>query len=224
MLSDWPASNPRLVQLLPGALRPPSSSNAGTDMYQIFLGKISSLSAGPTASVLKDRAPLGARRAGWLAGRVMLASVISPLPEIVVGQHGKPAFSTDVRLWFNLSHSGDDIALLLSDEGDVGCDIEVLRPRAGWRSLAENLFSAQEQAQIAAEAPEQQLAAFWRIWTLKEAIIKQRGASAWQMARIASTAPTTLSVSTLQAGELALAVCTPTPFELTVAAVQIQGR
>jgi len=100
-------------------------------MYQIFLGKISSLSAGPTASVLKDRAPLGARRAGWLAGRVMLASVISPLPEIVVGQHGKPAFSTDVRLWFNLSHSGDDIALLLSDEGDVGCDIEVLRPRAG---------------------------------------------------------------------------------------------
>ncbi|AER34116.1 4'-phosphopantetheinyl transferase AcpT [Pantoea ananatis PA13] len=158
---------------------------------------------------------LGARRAGWLAGRVMLASVISPLPEIVVGQHGKPAFSTDVRLWFNLSHSGDDIALLLSDEGDVGCDIEVLRPRAGWRSLAENLFSAQEQAQIAAEAPEQQLAAFWRIWTLKEAIIKQRGASAWQMARVDSTAPTTLSFSTLQAGELALAVCTPTPFELS---------
>ncbi|CRH27996.1 4'-phosphopantetheinyl transferase superfamily protein, partial [Pantoea ananatis] len=63
--------------------------------------------------------------------------------------------------------------------------------------------------------PEQQLAAFWRIWTLKEAIIKQRGASAWQMARVDSTAPTTLSVSTLQAGKLALAVCTPTPFELS---------
>ncbi len=91
----------------------------------------------------------------------------------------------------------------------------MLHSGASWRSLAENLFSAQEQGEIAAEAPGQQLAAFWRIWTLKEAIIKQRGASAWQMARIDSTAPTTLSVSTLQAGELALAVGTPTPFELS---------
>lgn len=42
----------------------------------------------------------------------------------------KPAFSADTPLWFNLSHSGDDIVpLLLSDEGEVGCDIEVIRPR-----------------------------------------------------------------------------------------------
>ncbi|MCW0315097.1 hypothetical protein NB724_000248 [Pantoea ananatis] len=115
MLSDWPASNPRLVQLLPGALTPPSSSNAGTDMYQIFLGKISSLSADPTASALKDRAPLGARRAGWLAGRIIFASGILPLTEMNVGQPVKPAFSTDVRLWFNPGHSSVDIALRISD-------------------------------------------------------------------------------------------------------------
>ncbi|PWK99366.1 4'-phosphopantetheinyl transferase [Pantoea allii] len=193
-------------------------------MYQIFLGKISSLSAGLTASELKDQAPSGARRAGWLAGRAMLSAVVSPLPERVVGQHGKPAFPADVRLWFNLSHSGDDIALLVSDEGEVGCDIEVLRPRPGWRNLAQQLFSAQEQAQLAAEPVAQQLAAFWRIWTLKEAIIKQRGESAWQMASIDSTAPSALSVSALQVGGLSLAVCTPTPFALTVAAIQIQGN
>ncbi len=50
-------------------------------------------------------------------------------------------FAPETPLWFNLSHSGDDIALLLSDEGEVGCDIEVIRPRANWRWLANAVFS-----------------------------------------------------------------------------------
>ncbi len=64
-----------------------------------------------------------------------------PLPEIIYGEQGKPAFAPEMPLWFNLSHSGDDIALLLSDEGEVGCDIEVIRPRANWRWLANAVFS-----------------------------------------------------------------------------------
>ncbi|VFS86878.1 holo-(acyl carrier protein) synthase 2 [Raoultella terrigena] len=61
-----------------------------------------------------------------------------------------------------------------------------------------------------------QLAAFWRIWTRKEAIVKQRGGSAWQIASVDSTFRSRLSVSQLQLGDLSLAVCTPTPFELKV--------
>lgn len=79
----------------------------------------------------------------------------------------KPAFSGDTPLWFNLSHSGDDIALLLSDEGEVGCDIEVVRPRDNWRTLANTVFSLGEHAEVEAERPDHQLAAFWRIWTRK---------------------------------------------------------
>lgn len=184
-------------------------------MYQIFLGKISRLSAGALAPELKDRAPSGARRASWLAGRVMLSAAIAPVPAMQYGVNGKPAFPPEVQRGFSLSHSGDDIALLFSDERDVGCDIEVLRPRPNWPRLAEKLFSPGEQALIAAQPGGQQLAVFWRIWTIKEAIIKQRGESAWQMASIDSTAPSALSVSALQVGGLSLAVCTPTPFELS---------
>lgn len=96
-------------------------------MYRIVLGKVSTLSAGTLPPALFEQAPQGARRERWLAGRVLLSHTLSPLPDIIYGEQGKPAFTAGTPLWFNLSHSGDDIALLLSDEGEVGCDIEVVR-------------------------------------------------------------------------------------------------
>lgn len=146
-------------------------------MYQFVLGKISTLCADPLASTLADSAPQGARNASWLAGRMLLARALSPhpLPDIIYGEQGKPAFAEGHPLWFNLSHSGDDIALLMSDEGEVGCDIEVIRPRKNWQALANAVFSMTEHDELEREAPEERLAAFWRIWTRKEAIIKQRG-------------------------------------------------
>lgn len=98
-------------------------------MYQLFLGYVSQLSGAELPPAVARRAPTGPNRANWLAGRVMLHQVISPLPDMVYGAQGKPAFTAGTPLWFNLSHSGDNIALFLSDEGDVGCDIEVIRPR-----------------------------------------------------------------------------------------------
>ncbi|WP_336219979.1 4'-phosphopantetheinyl transferase AcpT [Citrobacter amalonaticus] len=189
-------------------------------MYRIVLGKVSTLSAGTLPSALTALAPQGPRRARWLAGRVLLSHALSPLPEIVYGEQGKPAFSPETSLWFNLSHSGDDIALLLSDEGEVGCDLEVIRPRANWRSLANAVFSLGEHAEVEAVHPDQQLAAFWRIWTQKEAIVKQRGGSAWQIVSVDSTLSSGLSLSHCQFGNLSLAVCTPTPFTLNAEAVQ----
>ncbi len=189
-------------------------------MYRLVLGNVSTLSADKLPSALIDHAPQGARRARWLAGRILLSRIFSPLPEIIYGEQGKPAFTADTPLWFNLSHSGDDIALLLSDEGEVGCDIEVVRPRNNWRMLANALFSPGELAEVDTERPEQQLAAFWRIWTRKEAIIKQRGGSAWQIVSTDSTLNSALSISHCQLGALSLAVCTPTPFILSADAVQ----
>ena len=184
-------------------------------MYQFVLGKISTLCADPLASTFADSAPQGARNASWLAGRMLLARALSPhlLPDIIYGEQGKPAFAEGHPLWFNLSHSGDDIALLMSDEGEVGCDIEVIRPRKNWQALANAVFSMTEHDELEREAPEERLAAFWRIWTRKEAIIKQRGGSAWQIVSIDSTAPSH-SVSQVQIGSLSLAVCTSTPYAL----------
>ncbi|MFY9994760.1 MAG: 4'-phosphopantetheinyl transferase AcpT [Leclercia sp.] len=185
-------------------------------MYQFLLGKISTLSADPLASALAEQAPQGARRLPWLAGRTLLARALSPspVPDIVFGEQGKPAFVDAHPYWFNLSHSGDDIALLLSDEGEVGCDIEVVRPRDNWQALANAVFSVAEHDELERETPEDKLAAFWRIWTRKEAIVKQRGGSAWQIVSIDSTFASALSISHCQYGALSLAVCTPTPFTL----------
>ncbi|KUU18055.1 ACP synthase, partial [Escherichia coli] len=156
-------------------------------MYRIVLGKVSTLSAAPLPLGLREQAPQGPRRERWLAGRALLSHTLSPLPEIIYGEQGKPAFAPETPLWFNLSHSGDDIALLLSDEGEVGCDIEVIRPRANWRWLANAVFSLGEHAEMDAVHPDQQLEMFWRIWTRKEAIVKQRGGSAWQIVSVDST-------------------------------------
>ena len=185
-------------------------------MYQLVLGKISTLNGGPLVSALGERGPVGGGGARWLGGRTLLTRALSPasLPEIVFGEQGKPAFVDANPFWFNLSHSGDDIALLVSDEGEVGCDIEVIRPRDNWQALANAVFSVAEHDELERETPEEKLAAFWRIWTRKEAIVKQRGGSAWQIVSIDSTFKSALSVSHCQFGALSLAVCTPTPFTL----------
>lgn len=184
-------------------------------MYRVVLGSISELCAGEIPPALQSQAPTGARRNSWLAGRVLLTREVSPLPELVYGEQGKPAFPVGSPLWFNLSHSGDTIALLISDEGEVGCDIEVIRPRSNWCRLANAVFSQAEHHEIEQVPPPQQLEAFWRIWTRKEAMIKQRGGSAWQIVSVDSCHPCNLHLRHYQSAELSLAVCTPTPFTLT---------
>lgn len=51
---------------------------------------------------------------------------ISPLPEILRDEYGRPHFS-DFELDFNLSHDGNMTALVISDEGRVGIDIAEIR-------------------------------------------------------------------------------------------------
>lgn len=189
-------------------------------MYRIVVGKVSVLSAGALPRALYEQAPQGARRTRWLAGRVLLSHALSPLPDIVYGEQGKPAFSGDTPLWFNLSHSGDDIALLLSDEGEVGCDIEVVRPRDNWRTLANTVFSLGEHAEVEAERPDHQLAAFWRIWTRKEAIVKQRRQRPANCQRRQHYPDVLTLCQSVPARYPEPAVCTPTPFTLTADAVQ----
>jgi len=185
-------------------------------MYQVFLGKISSLSTNRWAEALSRHAPEGAQRARWLAGRGLLSRLLAPksLPEIIHNEQGKPLFAGDYPLWFSLSHADDDIALIISDEGNVGCSLERIRPQDNWHTLANAVFSGAEHEELEKETPESQLTAFWRIWTRKEAIVKQSGGHTWQMVSIDSTARAFHSVSHCRIDSLSLAVCTATPFEL----------
>lgn len=153
-------------------------------MYRVVLGKISAIHEDMLPAPLRMLAPEGGRRAPWIAGRVLLLQAfnLSTLPEIIYGENGKPAFHGDIPLWFNISHSGDDIAVLVSDQGDVGCDLEILRPRRNWLRIAQAMFSAGEQAELMSATEANQLAVFWQIWTRKEALLKFAGQSVWSMA------------------------------------------
>lgn len=184
-------------------------------MYQVFLGKISSLSIDPWAEALSALAPQDARRPRWLAGRCLLSRLLAPepLPEIIYTEQGKPGFASGYPLWFSFSHCEDDIALIVSDEGEVGCSLKQIRPLDNWRTLANAVFSTAEHQEL--ENADDALTAFWRIWTRKGAILKQRGAQSWQMVSIDSAARQHPPVSQCQVDTLALAVCTATPFELT---------
>lgn len=146
------------------------------------------------------------------AGRALLEQALSPavVPEIVHNTNGKPGFAGGYPLWFNISHSGDDIVLLLSDEGEVGCDIEVIRPRKNSQRIVESVFSPGEQAQIA--AAEDKLVTFWQIWTRKEAMLKQAGSQIWHIADFDSCLPAPLFLTQLRRPEdQIVTLCTPTP-------------
>lgn len=76
------------------------------------------------------------RRRGLLAGILLQNGVEEilkqqgkmndPFPEIIYKGNGKPYFA-DEEIYFNLSHSGDYVLCVLSDN-EVGCDIQQIKP------------------------------------------------------------------------------------------------
>ncbi len=75
------------------------------------------------------------------------------------------------RLDFNVSHSGDFIAAVLTNQGLAGIDIEELQPIA-WRSY-EDCFSHSEWAMILNSFDPEKV--FFELWTKKESLSKAYG-------------------------------------------------
>jgi 4'-phosphopantetheinyl transferase len=138
------------------------------------------------------------------------------LPEIRYAAEGKPAFCDTTLPHFSISHSGHQVLVAVCQVGEIGADIETLRPRASMLSLAQTLFSQSEYDWFL-EQGERQRAAFWQLWTLREALLKQQSRSVWQMASVSidpllqhfsgASAPLQL-VSAVQA-DVALALALP---------------
>ncbi len=91
------------------------------------------------------------------------------------GPSGKPAVAAGTELRFNISHS-EDVALYAFALGrEVGIDIERIRPDFRWERIARRYFSAAEQEALHSVPPELRPAAFFQLWTRKEAYLKARG-------------------------------------------------
>ena len=122
----------------------------------------------------------------FTAGRGMLRSLLArylgaPARDFrfCVNAHGKPALdsgSRPVDLRFNVSHSHGLALFAFSLGGDVGVDVECVRPSRREMDLAQRFFSPQEVSALRAFPESLQREVFYHCWTRKEAYIKARGA------------------------------------------------
>lgn len=128
-------------------------------------------------------APTGNRRPVWFAGRVLLAMLaeIKALPLLDSGPNGKPQHPELPH--FNISNSATSVAVLLGDNA-VGCDIELLRPRKRFLGVAQHSFAPELSDWLVSLPTDDQLPAFWKLWTAHEAVVKQQGGTVWQIAAL----------------------------------------
>lgn len=87
---------------------------------------------------------------------------------------GKPRLAHPGAPAFNLSHT-DGLALVAVARTPVGIDVERLRPLADAPGLAHRFLAPAEAAAVAARGAEARDAAFLRVWTRKEAVLKASG-------------------------------------------------
>ena len=97
-------------------------------------------------------------------------------------EHGKPFALMDGRpapLDFNVSHSAPHgliaFAPAESPRRRIGVDAEVRRTDRDFDGIAERVYGPGERAALAATRGEDKVRLFYRLWTLKEALIKALG-------------------------------------------------
>jgi 4'-phosphopantetheinyl transferase len=118
--------------------------------------------------------------AGRACLRILLSNIFAVEPcdvPLIVGPYGKPTASVDGRsLSFNVTHSRGVILIALSENGDVGIDVERVDPAIDVMEVARSAFGPHELRLLEAiRSPEERRLAFYRCWTQKEAIIKADG-------------------------------------------------
>jgi 4'-phosphopantetheinyl transferase len=87
--------------------------------------------------------------------------------------HGKPFLTGGKGPFFNLSHSHDLACLALSDDFELGLDVE--KADQAPRENIEQFFSAREIKELSRLKGDEKTEGFFNCWTRKEAFIKALG-------------------------------------------------
>lgn len=118
--------------------------------------------------------------ASHAALRIILGGILGASPEslaFAISPTGRPSLAgwDAVPLDFNLSHSGDHALVAVSTTTRIGVDIEAHRPLPDALRIAHAHFHRREVVALEAAGPSRE-AAFFAIWTAKEAVVKATGA------------------------------------------------
>jgi len=93
------------------------------------------------------------------------------------GERGKPAVVSPPGLpapAFNVSHSGDLALCAVASDGEIGVDVEELRPVRDALQIAARFFSAREEEAVRHASEKDRPGTFYRIWTRKESYLKAK--------------------------------------------------
>ncbi len=110
--------------------------------------------------------------------RWVLANYINEKPEQLIfaqEKHGKPYLLEHDHWHFNLSHSGDQLAIAVVQHCSVGIDVEQWKRKADYQALVKRCFAEEEQAYWRSLPDEHKKSEFYRFWTRKEAFVKATG-------------------------------------------------
>jgi 4'-phosphopantetheinyl transferase len=120
------------------------------------------------------------------AARVLLGEVIGVDPRAVPiarrclrcgdPNHGRPFLDGYEQVSFSVSHSAEVALVAICTSGPtIGIDLEAHRPRTRLPQLAERVLASEHYAHWQRLGPDEQLDAFLRAWTMKEAYLKATG-------------------------------------------------
>jgi len=95
--------------------------------------------------------------------------------EFAAGPYGKPYLAQAPRCAFSLSHCESQALVALAGDGEIGVDLERVRPLADLDGLARQCLTPAEMHELADVEPGLRPLSFLRLWARKEACLKALG-------------------------------------------------
>ena len=93
-------------------------------------------------------------------------------------EHGKPVAEVNgkrIPIGFNLSHSGGHGLIAIAAHEPLGIDVEERKPRRSFDGIGRRVYGPEERRLLTKAKGVDKAALFYRLWTLKEALIKALG-------------------------------------------------